>query len=113
MAELDLRLPISLERWDDGSIRVTGHRVMLFDIIDSMLEEDDFSELGSRFPSISLSQLHEIVRFCYEHDEAIKRFHAELRESAEILRKSIEHKGPGRDELMRRMDERRGHRRPR
>jgi uncharacterized protein (DUF433 family) len=112
MELLELVLPDCRERWEDGSIRVVGHRVMLYHIVDQIFERHDLEALSSQFPTISRTALQTIWSFSHDHEEEMRRFREEQRSQAEKLRLSIEHAGPFRGELLKRMDETRGQRRP-
>ena len=107
-----LTLPDCLERWKDGSIRVAGHRVMLYHIVDAIYEKSDLQELRNRFPTISKKQLRAIMEFCDEHTEAMQRLWEELRPEADLRRRSTDAEGPSRDELVKRRQQRLGQRRP-
>ncbi len=63
MALLDRELPDCLERWEDGFIRVAGHRVMLCHVLEFMLDGCPFCELESRFPTIAGEKLRSVWNF--------------------------------------------------
>ena len=49
----DLELPDCLERLKDGSIRIAGHRVSLFNMIDAVYNGRSVSEMHSDFPTVA------------------------------------------------------------
>src|ERR1017187_10054257 len=108
MELLDLDLPDCLERWDDGSIRVSGHRVMLSQIVDFLCDGKGLEELESRFPSVPPGKLRAVLAFCLEHQKELRDFHERACKEADELRRSIGDQGPSRAELSRRMAEKTG-----
>ncbi len=74
-----LRLPKSLQRWDDGTIRVSGHRIMLYHIIECLYDHGDFNELTLRFPTVAAAQLRGILRFCNNHPDVVRQLYENLR----------------------------------
>jgi uncharacterized protein (DUF433 family) len=104
----DLELPDCLERLNDGSIRITGHRVSLFNIIDAVYNGRSISEMHSEFPTVPDSKLSEARDFCIRNSDTARRYYAEQCQAAEKLRLSTRNDGPTREELLGRMNARRG-----
>ena len=105
---MDLTLPDCLERLEDGTIRVAGHRVLLYHILDAVYSGCSISEIESLYPTISQEKISLVRDFCLAHPEIMRRHHAVKREEAENLRLSIKNEGPSRVELGRRMEQLRG-----
>ena len=96
-------LPESLERLEDGSIRVTGHRVSLYHILNALYETDDAAEISDRYPTIPMAVLDQVLDFCRQHPVDLRQFHQEQNAAAESLRRSLTHDGPTRAALLARM----------
>ena len=62
----DLELPDCLERLNDGSICIAGHRVSLFNIIDAVYNGRSVSEMHSDFPTVARAQTIRSARFLYQ-----------------------------------------------
>jgi uncharacterized protein (DUF433 family) len=108
MPLLDLELPECLERWEDGSVRVAGHRVMLYHVLEFMFDGRPFCELESRFPTIGPEKLRGVWNFCQEHLDLVRRYFGEMRSAAVEIHPSVQHTGPSRDELIKRKKRRIG-----
>jgi uncharacterized protein (DUF433 family) len=103
----DVELPDCLERLKDGSIRVAGHRVSLFHILDAIYNGHSEHQIQSLFPTITRRKLRAVRDFCIRHPEMVRDYHEEQVRAAERLRLSTRNEGPPREELLRRMQERR------
>lgn len=108
----DLELPDCLERWDDGSIHISGHRVMLYHVIEHISQCGSGAGLTDRFPTVPESKLADVASYCLRHWEDMLRLSAEIRSAADAFRASNKYKGLSRNELIRRMEQMRGQRRP-
>jgi uncharacterized protein (DUF433 family) len=106
MELLDLELPDCLERWADGSIHVSGHRITLNHVVEFMQEDTAFDALHSRFPSIPVTKLQSVWEFCLAHLTELRQSHESMRQEVEEIRGSMGEVGLDRDELLRRMEER-------
>jgi uncharacterized protein (DUF433 family) len=71
-----LELPASLERIG-GSIRVAGHRVSLFHIVDELLDETPPERLRELFPTIPDGKLDEVISFCKRLGDVMRKYHEE------------------------------------
>lgn len=105
-----LELPSSLERVG-ATIRVTGHRVSLFRILDAYLDGVSVDRIGEMFPTIPTRKLEEVMAFCGRHADLLRRYHAERQaafaaemggrpseapSAAELRRRRAESVGPDR-----------------
>jgi uncharacterized protein (DUF433 family) len=96
-----LELPACLERVED-SIRVAGHRVSLFHIVDELLDGTPPERLRKMFPTIPDAKLDEVITFCKRHDEVMRRYHEEYRSAFAARVASRIGKAPSLAELRRR-----------
>lgn len=112
MELLELMLPPCLERWEDGSIRVAGHRVLLSQILEFVYGDGGLDELRDRFPSLPEEKLHSVWMFCQEQPERLREYYEEARREADRVRLASEQVGPTREELYERMRHRKGERKP-
>jgi uncharacterized protein (DUF433 family) len=99
----DLKLPDFLERLDDGSIRIAGHRVTLFHILDSVYTEDDTEDIKDIYPTISQDDLRRVLGFCLRNSELMRQFHRDERRALELQRRATK-PGPTRQELVERVN---------
>jgi uncharacterized protein (DUF433 family) len=74
-----IALPDSLRKLSDGTIRVKGHRISLYLILDTIYSGGNIPELRSRFPTIAESQLWEVMEFYVRHHQEMWRYYRELR----------------------------------
>jgi uncharacterized protein (DUF433 family) len=104
----EMDLPDCLERLEDGSIRISGHRVSLYHVLDALYANHDSDAIEDLFPTIPPGKLKQAIDFCKNHEELMGFFHEEQRRAAEAYRLSRTESGPTRDELRRRMEEKTG-----
>lgn len=81
-----LVLPDCVETRSDGAVVVRGHRVSLFLILQAHYDGLTVEEIHERYPTITMANLHEIVAFTQENEDAMRQFFAEQ----EAERKRIE-----------------------
>lgn len=91
-------LPPSLER-SGGTIRVTGHRVSLFLILDAYFKGKSIDELRDLYPTIPPRKLWCIFAFIGAHIEAMRSYHLETRASDAAMKKSHVTKLPSSEDL--------------
>ena len=107
--EIDkVELPKCLERLEDGSIRLAGHRVSLFYVVDALYNGHSEHEIQSMYPTISKRKLLAVRDFCIRHPEMVRAYHEEQLRAAERMRLSMKSEGSSREELLRRMKQRQG-----
>ena len=102
-----LELPPSLERVG-GGIRVAGHRVSLFHVLDALLDGTSIDRMREMFPTIPPWKLEEVVSFCMQHLDLMRRYHAEQRETFAAWAGGRVGEAPPLAELRRRLAERNG-----
>jgi uncharacterized protein (DUF433 family) len=84
-----MNLPDFLIDHPDGEIRITGHRVGLYHIIDRYLEGDSPETLHEEFPTIALATIHKVIAFYLENEAQVDAYMAAYR--AELARLEAEH----------------------
>lgn len=104
----NLDLPDSLERLEDGSTRISGHRVSLYHVLDALYANHATEAIEDLYPTIPPGTLREAIDFCKKHEDSMRVFHEEQLRAAEAYRLSRKESGPTRDELRRRMEEKWG-----
>jgi uncharacterized protein (DUF433 family) len=99
-----LELPPYFDRWEDGSIRIKGHRVSLYEILDALYAGHSIDEINDLYPTIPVSKLRQVVAFCSLHPETLREFHREQQRQAEARRAAHPPVGPTRAELQKRLE---------
>lgn len=84
MAQPDLSLPEFLIH-RDGEIRLRGHRVGLYDLVNRYREGYSAEMLALEYPTVDLALIHRVIAFYLENRTAIDayldQFAAELHQS--------------------------------
>jgi uncharacterized protein (DUF433 family) len=99
-----LELPACLERIG-GGIRVAGHRVSLFQIVDELLDETPPERLREMFPTIPDAKLNEVISFCKRNEGVMRKYHEEYRSAFAASAGSRIGTAPSLAELRRRKSE--------
>ena len=94
-------LPECLER-ADGGIRITGHRVSLFRILDAIFDGVSIERMREMFPTIPPRKLSDVVTFCNQQIEEMRSYHAEQKARFAALEAGRVTEGPSIEELHRR-----------
>jgi uncharacterized protein (DUF433 family) len=83
LPELNLPLPDFLN-WQDGEVRLTGHRINLYGVIRRYEEGYTAEMLALHYPTLSLAHVHKVIAFYLENRPAVSKYvaeyHAELEE---------------------------------
>jgi uncharacterized protein (DUF433 family) len=101
--------PVPLEKWDDGSIRVSGTRLLYYVFLGVYKNEDRPENLVDAFPFLSLGTVYRLVGYYHEHRMEIDEWLDAVQAAGEETRKLLEKhwpSGPTREELRRRWSER-------
>ena len=104
MSPDEIEFPACLERVR-GGVRVSEHRVALFQVLDALYDGTPMERLEEMFPTISPSKLGEVVDFCERHVELMRGYHAEQRAAFAALAGSRSGNAPTLAELRRRRTE--------
>jgi uncharacterized protein (DUF433 family) len=104
-----LDLPPSLERIG-RSIRIAGHRISLVQVLDAVFDGTSTERTREMFPTIPAWKLDEVLAFCEQNIDLMRRYHGEQRAAlaaaevdrsgaaptlAELRRRKAEQDGPG------------------
>jgi uncharacterized protein (DUF433 family) len=77
------RLPDCLHWHPDGEIRVVGHRIGLYSVIDRHQSGRSIEEIVEEFPTLSLDQIRSIIAFYHANQQNVgayvEEYRAELR----------------------------------
>jgi uncharacterized protein (DUF433 family) len=93
-----MNLPEFLVDHSDGEIRLTGHRISLYDVISFHQEGYTAERLHERFPSVPLPLICQVLDFYRENLDEVDAYVAECEAELERLRASGP-KGPTLEEL--------------
>jgi uncharacterized protein (DUF433 family) len=101
-----MNLPDFLTRHKYGEIRLTGHRIGLFHLVEAFKEGSTVEGLHQAFPSLPLTLLRQAIAFYLEHKSEVDDYVAACR--AEIDRQAAAPQpGPSLIELRARLAARR------
>ena len=71
-------LPDYLERWDDGSIRLAGHRIGLHIILEDLKEGGMTAEqIQTQYPTLEAGLVEKVLAFCCEHQTETDQYYEE------------------------------------
>ena len=97
---------VPLVQWEDGSVRVRNSRVTLDTIVGRMQAGDTAEEIHESFPTVSVTQIKEILVWYFANKAEADEFLEENEAEAERIWQRIEsqpgYKKVSRDELLRR-----------
>ena len=71
----------------DGEIRLTGHRIGLFHVVDRYQEGYSPEMIGEELPALSLALIHRVIAFYLENQREVDAYVADCR--AELRRRCI------------------------
>ena len=67
--------PDCIEKSSDGAIRLTGHRVSLYLILDAIFSSTPMDQIRSMYPTISPQQLWDVIVFSNQHLTAMFKYY--------------------------------------
>ena len=79
----DLTVHVPLHRWEDGSIRVRGTRLLLYIIIDFYKQGNSAHELVEAFDVLKLADVYAILAYYHQHQEEIDAYVEHIHQEAE------------------------------
>ena len=85
---LEIPLPDFLN-WQDGEVRLTGHRINLYGVIRRYEEGFSAEMLALHYPSLSLAHVHKVIAFYLENQPAVSKYVAEY--DADMEEKERQH----------------------
>jgi hypothetical protein len=102
-----LELPPSLERIG-RTIRVTGHRVSLFHVLDAIFDGTSTERMREMFPTVPARRMDEVRSFCEQNLDLLRRYHGEQQAAFAAAEAGRSGSAPTLAELRRRKAERNG-----
>lgn len=72
-----MQLPEFLTQSADGEIRLTGHRIGLYHLVQRYNEGESAEMLASRYPSLSLALVHKVLAFYLDNQSEIDAYVAD------------------------------------
>ncbi|MFN8448260.1 MAG: DUF433 domain-containing protein [Anaerolineae bacterium] len=79
---------------EDGSIRISGTRVLLEVIIACHQQGDTPEQINEGFPTLKLSDIYAVIAYYLENREAVDAYIRQQDEAGERIRKKIEAEYP-------------------
>lgn len=98
-----MNLPDFLTRHSHGEIRLTGHRIGLFHIVEGYQEGLTPEAITERYPSLPLVLVYKAIAFYLENRHEVDAYVAACREEIE-KQAAAPQPGPDLTELRRRME---------
>ena len=90
---LSCDLPDFLTRDPDGEVRLTGHRIGLYSVVDRYRQGHSAEQIRAEFPALTLSHLYKVLGFYLDNQSEVDAYVDAYR--AEIDRQAAEPPGPG------------------
>jgi uncharacterized protein (DUF433 family) len=84
-----MQLPAFLHEVEPGEIRLTGHRVGLYHVMDFYHEGYTPEMLHEELPTLSLELIHQVLAFYREHQAEVDEYVAWYRAELERQRHSL------------------------
>ncbi len=81
---------VPLEKWEDGTIRVTGTRVPLDTILYHYNQGAIPEEIVNRFPSVSLEKSYSVIAYYLSHKTELDAYLKEQEEADAAFLKQLE-----------------------
>jgi uncharacterized protein (DUF433 family) len=69
-----MKLPEFLFDHPDGEIRITGHRIGLYELADRYWSGHSAEMLYEEFPTIPLAVIHKVIAFCLENQDEVAAY---------------------------------------
>ncbi|MGH2607859.1 MAG: DUF433 domain-containing protein [Tepidiformaceae bacterium] len=102
--------PVPLNKWDDGSIRVSGTRLHYYLFLHFYRSGDGPEDLLEAFPFLDLGTIHVLIGYYLRHQKELDGYLAEVDREIEEIRKWWDERYPPdpglKDRLLARMAER-------
>lgn len=83
-----MTLPDFLTQAPDGEIRLAGHRIGLYQIVQDYNEGESAEMLASRYPTLSLSLVHKTIAFYLDNRAEIDAYVADCSKALDKLRRA-------------------------
>jgi uncharacterized protein (DUF433 family) len=69
-----MMLPEFLTQASDGEIRLTGHRIGLYHLVERYNEGESAEMLASRYPTLPLALVHKVLAFYLDHQAEVDAY---------------------------------------
>ncbi len=89
--------PVPLEKWDDGSIRVSGSRMHFNIVIGIYQEEGSVEGLRGALPDLALPVAHRLVAYYLAHQHEVDAWMQQLEREADEIWEQFENEHPTRE----------------
>ncbi len=91
--------PVPLRTDEHGVIRVGDSQVLLDIVIREFNNGSDPEGIVHGYPTLDLSDVYAVITYYLRHRKEVEEYLQSRRDEAELLRKEIEVKQPGRSDL--------------
>ncbi|MEX0781740.1 MAG: DUF433 domain-containing protein [Dehalococcoidia bacterium] len=101
--------PVPLDKWEDGSIRVSGTRLQYYLFLELFKDGDGPSDLHEAFPFLSMGTIHLLIGYYLQHQDELDRWLAKVDQEIEEIRSWWDERYPQaglKERLLARMAER-------
>jgi uncharacterized protein (DUF433 family) len=89
-----MRLPEFLVDHPDGEIRLTGHRISLYDVVSAVQDGETTEEIHTRFPSVPRRTIEDVIAFHRQNRDEVDAYVAAYRADLDRLLASLPQAGP-------------------
>lgn len=103
---MPMNLPDFLTRNEFGEIRLAGHRIALWDVVELYEEGASADAILCEYPTLSLLLIHKVIVFYLENRSEVDAYVAARRAEVDRLA-SLPQSGPNMAELRRRLEAKR------
>jgi uncharacterized protein (DUF433 family) len=83
-----MQLPDFLTRSSDGEIRLAGHRIGLYHLVEHYNEGESAEMLACRYPTLPISLVHKVLAFYWEHQSEVDAYIADCSASMDQQRQT-------------------------
>lgn len=102
--ELPLKLPDFLQEID-GDIRVTGHRINLFQVLKEYNAGESAEGISIKLPTLKLSTIYKMIAFYLDHQPEIDAYLRKYRSDLEAQEAAALPPAISKAELLRRLEQ--------
>ncbi len=98
--------PVPLEKWDDGSVRVSGTRLHYYLFLQFYKAGDGPDDLLEAFPFLSLGTIHVLIGYYLHHQHELDEWLAKVQQEIDEIRERHPQDRALKERLLARMAER-------
>lgn len=88
MLKLNTNLPPFLH-WKDGEVRLVGHRIDLYHVVDRARQGETPEMIAAFFPTLSLDEVRNVIAFYHARRTAVDEYVAQAAAALQRLRMRI------------------------